>query len=81
MPVSKRRVEPIRNFFEFTVWGRGEFPVDMLRYDQCWPSAESHSARFSDRHMRDEAGGRHITLTGLREPTTARWESFGWQVL
>jgi len=27
--------------YEFTVEGRGWFPVDMLRYDQCWPRRES----------------------------------------
>lgn len=26
---------------EFTVEGCGTFPVDMLRYDQCWPRRES----------------------------------------
>lgn len=27
--------------YHFTVEGRGSFPVDMLRYDCCWPRRES----------------------------------------
>lgn len=67
---------------EFTVLGRGEFPLDMLRYDQCWPKRESVDViaigrTFDRRHARD---AHDITLVGLRQPTAARWKSFGWEV-
>ena len=56
--------------YEYVVTGRGEFPVDMMRYDQAWPLDPILS---SDRR-------RSITMRGLAEPTIARWASFGWSV-
>lgn len=71
----------------FEVHGRGDFPVDMLRHDQCWP-ADTHSAlailhrdligaRESDRRVYLRMITRWGTLGG---PTVARWASFGWGV-
>ena len=31
---------PSPRFYEFSVEGDGTFPLDMLRYDECWPSDE-----------------------------------------
>jgi len=56
--------------YEYVVTGRGEFPVDMMRYDQAWPLDPILS---SDRR-------RSITMRGLAEPTIGRWASFGWSV-
>ena len=61
----------------FTVRGRGRFPTDMLRYDECFPASEADSARLDDR------GPRFVELkarTGSPrfEPTYARWASFNW---
>lgn len=61
----------------FDVEGRGDFPLDMLRYDLCWPATEddsrlvAHAVRTADRPVR---------LRGLKLPTVARWASFGWKV-
>ena len=33
-------VEAAQNALIFEVQGRGEFPLDMLRYDLCWPATE-----------------------------------------
>ena len=59
----------------FTVVGRGEFPLDMLRYDQAWPVADgsfaSHTGRRFVRMGCVQRGG----------PTIARWASFGWTVV
>ena len=76
MPVTMRRVDPVKSMFEFTVRGRGQFPFDMLRYDQCWPksSAPDVSALW---HTDDE---RTVTLVGICSPTVDRWASFGWRV-
>lgn len=72
-----RSIDPVKKFVTFTVVGRGEFPYDMLRYDQCWPESESQTHFM----MASRSGSRHVTLTGLREPTDGRWLSFGWRIV
>lgn len=63
---------------DFQVRGSGEFPLDMLRYDACWPATEMDSATASD-HERDR---RRVNLrtASPNSPTPERWESFGWKV-
>lgn len=63
---------------KFCVTGKGAFPVDMLRHDDCWP-ADGHSADnlltpVGEKALRD------VTLYTRRGdcPTVARWNSFGW---
>jgi len=63
--------------FEFTVTGTGQFPVDMLRYDSCWPATESDSTRLGGGPVMEP---RSVTVRGLRRPTVGRWKSFGWSV-
>jgi hypothetical protein len=68
--------------FEFEVAGRGQFPIDMLRYDQCWPKRESEDAMGIERSFRNDPGIlRQVTLRGLHPPTVGRWESFGWKII
>lgn len=57
--------------YRYLVQGRGEFPMDMLRYDEARP--------FHGLSEREET--RVVTVIGRRRPTNARWESFGWRVL
>lgn len=81
--------------FSFTVKGSGQFPLDMLRYDQCWPTGtddaskiETSLARYykADFCAADEIGNSNkweINLTGANgwgEPTPGRWESFNCRV-
>ncbi len=81
MPVKKKG-----EHYQFTVRGGpySEFPIDMLRYDSCWPAHEdgkiTHTfhGRFVEEKRAEPA---EIELTGLREPTKGRWESFGWKVI
>jgi len=68
----------------FIVSGKGRFPVDMLRYDCCWPrdgaSAEAILTPV-DREVR--AAPREVRLvTGKQHgaPCVGRWASFGWTV-
>ena len=68
---------------QFTVEGTGAFPVDMLRYDQCWPTTEAHDTHavansFNERNI---GAPWRITLTGINPATVARWASFGWNVV
>lgn len=60
----------------FTVEGAGQFPIDMLRYDACWPSTQQDVAAIERIGTR-----RRIQLRGITAPTAARWKSFGWAVL
>jgi hypothetical protein len=79
-------------FFDFkiVVEGRGPFPLDMLRYDRCYPRSEADANRAQDEERVTER--RRIELTH-REPGSpdgrgrhwmpeiGRWESFGWPVI
>lgn len=66
--------------FEFTVRGRGEFPIDMLRYDQCCPKSQDDVRTMVDRLTEREV--RLRMFSGSREgPTEERWASFGWPVV
>ena len=68
----------------FKVVGAGPFPIDMLRYDNAFPSSESESAKILDDDKK-----REVSLTArvatAREaafvPTSARWDSFTWGVV
>ena len=83
--MSKRRMV-VDNF---TVEGKVGFPIDMLRYDRCWPATQNDAAAI-DRvlqprrvPMRDVPVGSSITLrTGSESaPTIERWRSFMfWRV-
>jgi len=72
----------------FTVSGKVPFPLDMLRYDACWPVTGEDAAEMEDsiHRRRDPKSGlmirRRIKLTTSNEsaPTVGRWESFLWEV-
>ena len=62
---------PIR----FYARGNGHFPLDMLRYDKCYPLKEGEAKELGNwvpetRAIRLETSGTHITR--------GRWKSFGW---
>lgn len=68
--------------YEYTVTGRGSFPIDMLRYDQSWPSTESgDSLAIINSFLRRRGYNLEysVTLTSIAEPTEGRWESFGFK--
>ena len=71
-----------------TVTGRGHFPVDMLRYDACWPS-DDHAVEvitFAGDNSLDEPDQFYtcdltrVSTNPNDNPTSARWASFGWSV-
>jgi hypothetical protein len=75
-------MKKLGNDLYFTVSGKGSFPVDMLRYDDC---------AFASDGDRDAAevevdGDVEIVVdmvienAGGRKPSVARWQSFGWSV-
>lgn len=76
-------------FLSFTVRGKGHFPVDMLRYDHCWPAdQEQVAALIHEIGMPSQWVERDIRLTGFTYGTGSsggvnpdRWASFGWKVI
>ena len=65
----------------FVVKGIGSFPLDMLRYDSCFPMSSSDVAAMSEM----EHGGREVKLGqyhAAKEPsiTDGRCASFLWTV-
>jgi len=73
--------------YRYIVEGHGFFPVDMLRYDTA------RIVSMAERDLLHEMGGldhherfnrcshrREVEIEGVREPTEARWASFGWVV-
>lgn len=75
-----------RDLVFFTVEGGGEFPMDMLRFDECWPEGPSDAAKMGATYAdpATDTGRRSIRLGSFRHgiagPTEKRWESFGWRV-
>jgi hypothetical protein len=76
----------MKHLVKFTARGNGIFPVDMLRYDRCFP-ADSESANniaIVDLHLRQETRNvvLHKDVTSPKDlPTVARWNSFCWAIL
>jgi hypothetical protein len=84
-PTTRQRdklIEAAQNAIEFEVFGKGDFPFDMLRYDLCWPASETDSLHIPlapTPQARQET--RSFNLRGLKLPTVARWASYGWTVV
>jgi hypothetical protein len=68
---------------EFTVTGGGAFPIDMLRYDRCFPRDS-----YAVENMMVGHGVRSVELVSYipsdfrpdSVPTKGRWENFLWRV-
>jgi hypothetical protein len=63
------------------------FPIDMLRYDSCWPETEQDSVEISATLFRwsdplHQRTGTPVNLYSAHTPPTPeRWETFGWRVV
>lgn len=64
----------------FSVRGAFTFPVDMLRYDACYPAREVDAAAIARTFDRDAYAETIWLETYAPKITTERWESFGWRV-
>lgn len=69
--------------YMFSVSGAGSFPLDMLRYDCCFPNSPDDAANM---HAKIR-GNRTVTLirnaatvADAMNVTEGRWASFGWIV-
>jgi hypothetical protein len=73
----------------FTVEGKGTFPIDMLRYDACYPASEADSYATMWDVVNEGYALRRVTLkhrvskdANLHHyPTEDRWKSFMWKVV
>lgn len=68
--------------YKFKVEGSGDFPVDMLRFDGCYPRTTEDAMNLKLGEF-DRTKRRSIELlmpveNRQREPSTDRWNSFGW---
>ena len=77
----------------FTVVGKGPFPLDMLRYDQCHPvnpdavsrmwsvdTTQNRSIRLA-RYFNSDKNHLDVLFKQGLLVTWQRWLSFGWGVL
>lgn len=71
----------------FTVRGALAFPLDMLRYDACYPHSET-DAHEIEGSIRNYGTTAPLTVTlvfhsgaSKTHPTGERWRSFGWEVV
>lgn len=85
MPITTQKMARVNATFR----GSGPFPIDMLRYDRCWPLsqediakiAESLSGDIGSADAREIRVGTHATLAASKDETAFtndRWKSFGW---
>ncbi len=64
----------MKKSYLFTVTGEGSnFPVDMLRYDRCWPATTDDAIAIVNEP-------REVRMGSNQYPTQDRWTSFGWQI-
>jgi hypothetical protein len=71
---------PLQHWHRIEVTGRGKFPIDMLRYDQCFPLYDSDTEIM--RHPINEP---QIVALGhwgpsSWKPTASRWKGYHWTV-
>lgn len=68
---------------QFTVSGRGTFPIDMLRYDRAYPASEQEAGKIERSFQRGQTGMYNVTLktSDPTAPTVGRWESFNFNVV
>lgn len=79
---------PSPRMITFKVRGRGNFPIDMLRYDSAWPTSAEDAAKITDsfgqftRAPGERRAPWEISLTSIvLAPTIGRWESFNVKVI
>jgi hypothetical protein len=68
------------NIYKYRVCGNCKFPIDMLRYDSCWPSTSADAFVIALQFELPQQP-QQIGITGIQPPTVARWESLGWRLL
>jgi hypothetical protein len=57
--------------YEYVATGSGDFPLDMLSHDHCWPVDAANLMSPEKRSLR---------MRSHQRPSIERWKSFGWSV-
>ncbi len=73
-------------YHRFEVEGQGAFPVDMLRYDSCWPDSTDDALKISAHRAdgKECVERRRVTLVTVERlncVVDGRWQSFNWRVV
>lgn len=83
--MNKQRA--IKTYESILVVRVGVVPFDMMRYDHCFPATEDESRKLERVANGDVSDPADHVVRFLRRalnpgpPTTARWQSFGCEVL
>lgn len=65
----------------FTIVFKGQFPLDMLRHDRCWPDTPADATLIEDSFL-DGIKYREVNLrTDQRSINIDRWVSFMCKVV
>jgi hypothetical protein len=74
------------NAIKATITGSGQFPLDMLRYDSCWPSSSEDVNKIHDSFSDHHEWSISVTRRPLEKRkdkqywTVDRWHSFGVRI-
>jgi hypothetical protein len=73
-----------RHYQTFIVETNFRFPIDMMRYDGCFPHTEKDAGLIT-RNLTDLGNNLKVTMgryvaTRANIPTEGRWESFGCKI-
>lgn len=73
------------HYAKATILGRGEFPIDMLRYDGAFPYSERDATIIAESLSGNIRGSWEVTIAvytyDIRQPFhLRRWHSFGCEV-
>ncbi len=67
--------------YAYVVKGKCEFPIDMLRYDSCYPDESADVNSILDTSDGEELGKTiEVNLRSYHPPSPTRWASFGWYI-
>ena len=64
-----------------TVSGTGRFPLDMTRYDRCWPATEHDSNAIHDTFNNPGKQWKVRMAKSEGQWTDGRWASFGCSII
>jgi hypothetical protein len=86
---NKQIMEDVMKVYQqrWEVEGSMSFPVDMLRYDSCFPFSETESYKIIKCMEGNNRGPVRVIVHRYRssgmskEPNAQRWQSFGWKIV
>lgn len=82
-PLTYKDTKTMTKMTHFTVEGKGRFPLDMLRYDCCWPKTPNDATVMTEHFVEFRSDLCRVSLSAasVNAPTLGRWKSYGWPVV